>query len=71
MKNMKAMKGGGKAAMSLLQEIHALHGENINVFFTSLLIAPISHGDTKKSRFFYLSFVSSCLCVIVNVLQVF
>jgi len=52
MKNMKAMKGRAKVAMSLLQELHALHGEISMFYFTSLLIAPISHGDTKKSSFF-------------------
>ena len=28
---MKAMKGRAKATMSLLQSLHVLHGENINV----------------------------------------
>ena len=41
MKNMKAMKGRAKAAISLLQDLHVLHGENTNVFFISLLIAPL------------------------------
>ena len=33
MKNMKAMKGRAKVAMSLLQGLHVLNGENTNVLF--------------------------------------
>ena len=32
---MKAMKGRAKAAMSLLQDLHVLHGEKLRFIFTS------------------------------------
>jgi hypothetical protein len=33
MKNMKAMKGREKAAISLLQDLHVLHGKNTTILF--------------------------------------
>jgi len=34
MNDIKAMKGKEKAAMSLLQDLHVLHGKNINILLS-------------------------------------